>query len=303
MRRDPPNDDEAAGELLRGVGARVREARHERGLTQGELAAASGVGLRFLGQLEAGEGNISLARLDGVARALDLPLAALVAEGSGVLPHGITSRVVELVRRKGPEGAARALDLAAALVDPRGGTRVALLGIRGAGKTSVGQRLAAVLGVPFVELDALVERLAGLSLGQIFELHGEGYYRRLERLALAELIARPAFVVATGGSIVTSPEHLALLGGACLTVWLRATPDDHWARVVAQGDARPMRRNPRAMDELRALFAARSPLYAQAAVCVDTPGKSVDEVAHELASLVEGGAPRARAEARESMRE
>src|SRR5262249_49923117 len=161
---------------------------------------------------------------------------------------------------------------------------VALLGVRGAGKSTIGRRLAKRLAVPFVELDALVERAAGLPLGQIFELHGEAYYRRLERETLARIIKEAAKVVlAAGGALVTVPETYRLLRRHFVTVWLRADVEDHWNRVVAQGDLRPMAENPHAMAELRALLAARGPLYKQADQIIDTSHIGVDEAVAQLA--------------------
>lgn len=236
--------------LLATVGERIREGRRERAWTQADLARQSGVSLRFISQLEAGEGNISLGRLADVADALGLPFATLVREDE-------TAR------------------------------RIALLGVRGAGKSTVGPLVASRLRVPFVELDARVEKLAGLSLEGIFEMHGEPYYRRLTREALAALTsAHRGFVVATGGGIVSSEDEYRLLQSTCTTIWLRARPEDHWSRVIAQGDARPMRKNPHAMAELRALFAARTPLYESARFVVDTAGKTPEAVAEEIAQRV-----------------
>lgn len=253
-------------------------------MTQQELAQASGVSVRFLGQLEAGSGNISLGKLGAIARGVGASMGQLVDEAPSALApvEGLSSEALDkvraLLRSRSSEEVMRALELASSLLDVQPGVRVALLGIRGAGKTSVGVRVATKLDVPFIELDALIEQLAGLSLGSIFELHGEGYYRRLERQALLSLLSRPSFVVATGGSIVSSDESYALLRSACQTVWLKSTPEDLWSRVVAQGDGRPMRENPRAMDELRALVDARAPLYARAALTIDTEGRSVAQI-------------------------
>lgn len=236
--------------LLVTVGARVRAAREGRGLTRRQLAADSGVSERFLAQLEAGQGNISLVRFADVAAALGTTPAALLA---------------------GTEGGAR-------------GT-VALLGMRGAGKSTIGARLAERHGVPFIEVDGDIERAAGLSLGEIFEMHGEAYYRRLEREVLRGILARPGTrVLATGGSIVNDRDSFSLLQQGARTVWLRARAEDHWERVIHQGDARPMGKNPDAFAELRALLAAREPLYATAHHVIDTSGRSVDQV---LASVSE----------------
>lgn len=226
------------------VGARVRAQRERRGLTRRELSERSGVSERFLAQLETGRGNISLARFADVAAALAASPAELLA---------------------GTEEARRP-------------AAVALLGVRGAGKSSVGARLAARLAAPFVELDQKIEQAAGLALGEIFELHGEAHYRRLEREALRAALDGAPVVLATGGSIVSDGGSYALLRSRARTVWLRARAEDHWDRVIRQGDRRPMAENPHAFAELRQLLAAREPLYARAHHIVDTSGRSVDEV-------------------------
>jgi XRE family transcriptional regulator, aerobic/anaerobic benzoate catabolism transcriptional regulator len=273
-------------ELLRSVGERVRELRRARGSSQLDLASKSGLSVRFLSQLEAGEGNISLARLSLVASALGVPLSSLVGDDDpAFLP--VMEEVRKLLRERGVAEVQKALDVARAVVGGGAGVRVALLGIRGAGKTTVGNQLAKKLRVPFVELDARVEKEAGLPLSAMFEMHGEAYYRRMERQALLKLLSStPSFVMATGGSIVTSDDEYALLQRTCHTVWLRARPEDHWERVVAQGDARPMRENPRAMDELRALFSARYPLYEKAQLVIDTPGETPESVASTIAAAL-----------------
>lgn len=232
--------------LLAAVGARVRAQRERLGLTRRQLAERSSVSERFLAQLEAGQGNISLSRFADVAGALGTTPAALLAEAPGA---------------------------------PAATRIVALLGVRGAGKSTVGAALASRCGVPFIEVDQAIERAAGLELGQIFEMHGEAYYRRLEREVLHRLLAASgAAVLATGGSIVNDAENYALLRQRACTIWLRARPEEHWERVVRQGDARPMGQNPHAFAELRALLHARAPLYAEAHHTIDTSDRSIDEV-------------------------
>jgi XRE family transcriptional regulator, aerobic/anaerobic benzoate catabolism transcriptional regulator len=246
-----------ATEILELVGQHVRAARAARHWTIRELAERSGVSVRFLVQLEAGRGNISVKRLADLARAFKIPTAELLSDDYPDAP-----RVV------------------------------ALLGLRGAGKTTIGKQLARRLRVPFVELDRQIEKAADMSLAEIFSLYGADYYRRLERETLAALLAEtgPAatrpMVLATGGGIVESPDTYALLKKSAVTVWLRAEPEDHWNRVVRQGDRRPMADHPQAMADLRALLAAREPLYASADHTLDTSGRTAGSIADELHSLV-----------------
>jgi XRE family aerobic/anaerobic benzoate catabolism transcriptional regulator len=239
-------------DLLTGLGRRARGLRVARGWTLREVAERSGLSARFLVQLEAGRGNISVRRLGEVARALETTPAALLT------PNDEPDQPV-----------------------------VALLGLRGAGKTTIGKRLARRLRVPFVELDRRIEQAADLSLAELFSLHGEDYYRRLERETLNEVLAeRRPMVLATGGGLVTSPETYALLRRSTITVWLRAHPEDHWNRVVRQGDRRPMADHPQAMADLRTLLASREPLYAMAAHTVETTGLGVEDVVEAIQPLV-----------------
>lgn len=236
--------------FLETVGATVRSQRERKGWSRRELAGASGVSERFLAQLETGDGNISLRRFAEVAHALGTTPAALLA----------------------PTDA------------PQTGKPIALLGVRGAGKSAVGAALAKKLDVRFVEVDQEIEDAAGLSLGDVFTLHGEAYYRRVEREVLTRLFAEHTpMVLATGGSIVNDPTNYALLKSRAHTVWLKATAEDHWNRVVAQGDQRPMAENPHAFEELRALLAARSKLYGRADRTIDTSERTIKQVVAAIA--------------------
>ncbi len=215
-------------------------------MSRRQLSEGSGVSERFLAQLESGKGNISLVRFADVSDALGTTPAELLA---GASAPAIRSGVV------------------------------ALLGVRGAGKSTVGAALARKHSVPFIEVDGHIEEAAGLSLAEIFEMHGEAYYRRLEREVLKRLLSEPrTMVIATGGSIVNDRENYGSLRDRAATVWLRAKPEDHWNRVIQQGDARPMAQNPHAFSELRALLAARESQYANAHHVINTTGRSVEEV-------------------------
>lgn len=236
--------------FLTELGRRLRLAREGAGLSVTELGERAGVSRRYVTQAEAGRANLSVLKLAELARALRTPLAPLVD--------------VPLASRH-PE-------------------RLALVGLRGAGKSTVGRALAQTLEVPFVELDARVEELAGLSLSAIFHLHGPDGFHRFEAEALERVLAEgERMVIATGGSIVSSPETFARLREACHTVWLRARPADHLQRVAAQGDLRPMLGRPRAMEELERLLAARTPEYTRCALTVETTEKSVAAIVAEIA--------------------
>jgi XRE family aerobic/anaerobic benzoate catabolism transcriptional regulator len=263
--------------LLDAVGHAVREKREHAGRSRRDLAERSGLSERFLADLEAGQGNISVERLSQLCTALGTTAGALLSEAERALGHAPTAQspLWQLLAGLSPDERREAETwLRARFGQGRGqgpSQIVALLGLRGAGKSTIGRQLAERLAVPFVELDELVERAAGLSLSGIFSLHGEAYYRRLAREVLARVLAEgDAAVIATGGSMVTDKDALRLLSKRCTTVWLKATPEDHWLRVLAQGDERPGAASENAQAELRALLAARAPLYAQAQVHVDT---------------------------------
>lgn len=235
-------------DLFRELGRKLRGAREAAGLSVTELARLAGLSRRHVTEAEAGRANLSVGKLFDLSVALDIPLR----------------RLFEL--------------------EPAKPARIALVGLRGAGKSSIGRALALALEVPFVELDARVEELAGLSLAAIFELHGSAGFRRFEAEALEKVLSEgERCVLATGGSIVNSPETFARLRSTCHTVWLKATPEDHYARVVAQGDLRPMSGRPRAIEELRAILEAREPLYAQCEHTVFTSGTTPARIVAELA--------------------
>ena len=230
-------------EWKRALGDRVRGLRDEHELTRQELADRAHLSLRFLADVEGGKANPSLGSLHDLAGALGVDVTSLLA-------HDRTSA-----------------------------RPIALLGLRGAGKSTVGKRVAKQLGWPFVELDKEIEREAGMSLGELFAMHGEAHYQTIEARVLHRLLsddAKAPVVLATGGGIVTHDDTWRFLRARATTVWLKATPQEHWDRVLAQGDERPMAKRSRARAELEALHAARAPLYASADVVVNTGALEVD---------------------------
>jgi XRE family aerobic/anaerobic benzoate catabolism transcriptional regulator len=229
--------------VLQTLSHRLRRLRQARGWSRATLAERSGLSVRFLARVEAGDGNISLVRLTSLAKALDTTADELIRPHDGHRPV------------------------------------VALVGMRGAGKSTVGPLLAERLSMPFIEMDARIQESSGLPVDQIFELHGERYYRRLERETLARILARGApAVVAAAGGVINEPKTWDVLRREARVVWLRARAEDHWNRVVAQGDRRPMADNPGAMAELRAMLVAREARYALAHLVIDTNGRTPEEV-------------------------
>jgi len=232
--------------LIRSLGARVRRLRLAGGLTLAGLAERSSLSRRFLAEVEAGRANISVVKLHRLAQALASTASELIEE-------------------------------------PDAPSMVALLGLRGAGKSTVGPILAERLGIPFVELDALVEEQSGLPLAEVFAVHGESLYRRLEAQALESLLAAgQPLVLATGGGLVSARETYDRLKRSCLTVWLKARPEEHFERVSGQGDLRPIQASADAMAELRQILSARAPLYGEADVTVETSAALPEAVAADV---------------------
>jgi XRE family transcriptional regulator, aerobic/anaerobic benzoate catabolism transcriptional regulator len=282
-------DSSADSDYLRAIGERVRSARARRGMTRKLLARDSGVSERYLAQLEGGQGNISILLLRQIANALDIPVEALVLEGPE--PPFDLVHTTEFLRRLPASELAEARRV---LVQHFGGVdllarrqRVALVGLRGAGKSTLGALLAARIEVPFFELDRLIEQESGVTLSAIFDLYGQSGFRRLERRCLDEVIARhERFVLATGGSLVSEPATFERLLTMCYTVWLRATPEEHMQRVIAQGDMRPMADNRESMSDLLRILEVRAPLYARADVTMDTSGRDPKHIAEDVLRAV-----------------
>lgn len=270
--------------FLRAFGERIRGERARRGMSRKLLADHAGISERYLTQLESGKGNVSVLLLRHVATALGVPLGRLVEEEP---PSPELTLVRQFLARLGPEQLADAYatltERFASDVNVSRAGRIALVGLRGAGKTTLGAALGKATGLPFFELDKEIERLSGTSLGAIIELYGQQAYRRYELQALQELTAtQPQFIVATGGSLVAESATYELLLRSCYTVWVRTTPEEHMRRVLAQGDLRPMAGSQQAMDDLRRILEERSALYGRADFAIETTGRTVEESVREL---------------------
>jgi XRE family transcriptional regulator, aerobic/anaerobic benzoate catabolism transcriptional regulator len=249
-------------------------------MTRKQLARDSGVSERYLAQIEGGGGNISVLVLRQLAKALNVPVDVLFSEGPE--PPVELVHVVEFLRRLSPDDLKLARQM---LLHQFGGVdpaarhrRIALVGLRGAGKSTLGAALAERLEMPFLELDRLIEQESGLTLDLIFDFHGQAGFRQLERRCLQDAIQRyPCFVMATGGSLVSEPGTFERLLSSCFTVWMRASPEEHMQRVIAQGDMRPMANNRDAMSDLKRILAEREVLYSKADIQIDTAGRALED--------------------------
>ena len=282
----PARDTDA---YLRRLGERVRVLRNQRGMTRKALAQHAKVSERYLAQLEVGKGNCSIVLLRRIARAIGLPVTQLVHDGAEpALDLVLLSQFLE---RLSPPALAEARDmLLRHFSEPSEDLRrrrIALIGLRGGGKSTLGQLLAKRLDVPFIELDREVERRSGATLSEIFDMFGQETFRRAEREALSEVLRQHQnFVIATSGSIVTEPGTLELLLSSCFTVWVRAEPEEHMKRVMAQGDMRPMANSARAMEDLISILRSREPLYSKAEVALSTTGRTPEQNLSELLRII-----------------
>jgi XRE family aerobic/anaerobic benzoate catabolism transcriptional regulator len=289
----PGHKDDAAGPapaFLRLVGARVRAARSDKGMSRKALSAASGVSQRYLAQLEGGGGNISISLLKRVAEALDSRIELLVGEGE---PSGAEAvHFAALFRQATTERRRLALQVLAPDSPGRArGRRIAMIGLRGAGKSTLGRLSAAALGAPFVELNAEIAKTSGMPVPEVMALYGQEGYRRLERQTLEQVAAmHESVVLAVAGGVVSEAETFGYLLEHFHSIWLKAKPEEHMARVRSQRDTRPMAGNPAAMDELKAILVSREALYARSEAAVDTSGRTVEEsLADVLAAIDEAG--------------
>ncbi len=285
----PPRDLADAAAFLAAVGGEVRKSRAKRGMTRRQLAQASETSERYLAQIESGAGNPSISVLRSVAEALDLPAAALLPE-TGERRAALGSILGLLAQVPEKDLPALAKELAARVARAGGvdrGQRIALVGLRGAGKSTLGRMLAQHLGWPFIELDRRVAEEYGASVPDLIEMAGMATFRRHERDALDRVIAgHEAAIITTAGGIVSNPETYALLLRRAHTVWIKALPDEHMSRVMAQGDFRPMAQNRAAMADLVAILEARRADYARAEAELDTSGDAVEQSFAKLLRIV-----------------
>lgn len=285
-----PEDD-----FLGSLGARVRELRSLRGMTRKMVAREADVSERHLAQLELGDGNVSIVLLRRIATALNVSLADLFAPDAKLSDE--KRRLIDLLDRVPPD---RIRDIVLRLrrelsgKDKNRTSRIALIGLRGAGKSTLGLKLSQQMKIPFIELDREIEKDAGIDLTEIFSLYGQSGYRRIEKRTLDRVLSEHSrAVLSIGGGVVSEKETYDRLLSSCLTVWVRANPEEHMSRVIAQGDFRVVADNNEAMDDLRRILEAREPLYRRADISVDTSGESVDEsfmkLKRELKSKNAGG--------------
>jgi XRE family aerobic/anaerobic benzoate catabolism transcriptional regulator len=274
-------------DFLEKVGRRVRELREERGLTRRSLANQADVSERYLGQLETGEGNVSIMLLRRLALVLNVPISELLE----IEPEQLEQRSVRRFLQQIPRH--RMPDLLSRLQREVGAERegrrhrIALIGLRGAGKSTLGRRLSQELGAPFLEMDREIEAESGLPLSELFSLYGQAGYRRFEGRCLNRIIKEyPRAVLSVGGGVVSEASTYDFLLANCFTVWLKASPSEHMQRVIAQGDMRPMAESHEAMEDLKRILIGREPQYRKADVTVDTSGISEDASFARLRDVV-----------------
>jgi XRE family transcriptional regulator, aerobic/anaerobic benzoate catabolism transcriptional regulator len=261
------------------LGARVRELRSLRGMTRKAVARDADVSERHLAQLELGDGNISIVLLRRISTALNVSLADLFAPKPPVADE--KRRIGELLERLPAHRLRETLErLTRELANEEKSrrARIALIGLRGAGKSTLGARLSREMNVPFIELDREIEKDAGIALAEIFSLYGQAGYRRIEKRTLDRVLKEhPQAVLSIGGGVVSEKDTYDRLLANCITVWVKAKPEDHMSRVIAQGDLRVMGDNNEAMDDLRRILEAREQLYRRADIHLETSDESVDE--------------------------
>jgi len=288
-RKSIPGASGDLGGYLTRLGERVRTIRSRRAMSRKALAKHSDVSERYLAQLEGGTGNCSIVLLRRVAHALSVPVTELIDDRPERSVESLLMR--QLIDRLSPAQAAEAREFLlsrfdGAMSELRRG-RIALIGLRGGGKSTLGRLIADELGCPFIELDREVERESGMGLSELFEMFGQATFRRMERAALEAVLEKhPRFVLATGGGLVTEPATFELLLASCFTVWVKAQPQEHMQRVMDQGDLRPISGHARAIDELVAILASREPLYAKADATIETTDVTPDQAMQFLLKVL-----------------
>lgn len=286
MEDSAPRENADFAEMAHRLGQRVKRYRARRGMSRKVLACQSGVSERYLAQLESGQANVSFNILWSLAQCMGTSVAALIEDREEESPDLAQAR--RLLESLSPDDQSAAYRLLRGrFAQTRASTgRVALIGLRGAGKTTLGRRLAEHYAVPFVRVTSLVEQGAGMDLAEIFLTLGQKGYRRLEFDALRNAVEQyPRAVLETGGSLVSEPDTFELLLESCFTIWLQASPQEHMARVRAQGDLRPMEASQQAMDDLKAILDSRQSFYGRADAVLDTSGRSIEECAEELIGM------------------
>ncbi len=283
-RRDPETDLalSAITNLLTQVGVRIRSVRETKSISRQKLSKLSEVSPRYLAQIEAGDGNLSIAVLKRISVALDIPIAHLLSENTDIGPESIaaahlfgkadtsTRKAVMELLEPAPQKLERA-------------QRICLIGLRGAGKSTLGKMLSEAIGSPFVELNREIEDMVGMPIAEIMALYGQEGYRKFEAITLKQIVEqRDSIILEAAGGIVSEPTTFSNLLSGFHTIWVKARPQEHMERVLAQGDTRPMAGNPEAMSQLKMLLREREPLYAQASAHLDTskqsPAQSIDEL-------------------------
>lgn len=274
-------------QLLGKVGGRVRDARKRAGLSRRELSERSSVSQRYIAQLESGQGNISIGLLMYLAEALDLRMEWLVSDEDPW--HSEAGSIHTLL----PSATKEQLERVLAILDPehpsrRRASRIALIGLRGAGKSTLGRLASDKLGLPFLELNDDIELASGMAVNEVMALYGQEGYRHLERDALERIVAtHDSLVLAVAGGIVANPESYNYLLRNYHTIWLKAEPEEHMARVRGQGDERPMAGNPDAMEELRKILMSREVLYARASASLNTSKRTLEDSLSDILRIVE----------------
>ena len=280
-------DEAADAGFVLALGVRVREARARRGMSRKALALSADVSERYLAQVESGETNPSIMVLRHVAHALGISLIELLEPQHSTPEYRLIARFLEQLAPGRLEEALLRLMRDFGNEDASRRKRIALVGLRGAGKSTLGRALAGELSMPFVELNSAIEAEAGMSLNEVFMLYGQPGFRRLERRCLENFIAtHESAVITVGGGIVSETETFNLLLMNCYTVWVKATPEEHMSRVVAQGDFRPMEGNTEAMEDMRRILVAREPLYSKADFTLDTTGRQAEDCLVQLRQIV-----------------